>query len=373
MTRKSVKFFVDDITAPWGLEQAVIRLANNLSNHGHDVSVVSFFSVSSPVAFDIDRKVAIKHLNLTNTLIDDSYIKRLNGFMGLIRAVVREVKGANIIISASSFISVALPLCKMIPGNQCTNLIAWEHGVYDSVGKVLKIFRAFMYKYIDNIVVLTQSQQNVYQKHNFMMPKVIPNEAPKINIEFHKIEKRKTFISAGRLSFEKGFDVLISDIYPLLITNPEWKLEIYGDGPMQKELEDLIANLDIGQQVKLYSRTPSVIQKLSTSYIYLMASRYESFGLILIEAQICGLPVVAYDCESGPREIIHHGKDGFLIPSGRADMFREAVKKLIEDDYLYNSMSTQARQSSLAFDGEDIYAKWSEIFNQSDHNRKGNR
>ena len=100
------------------------------------------------------------------------------------------------------------------------------------------------------------------------------------------------------------------------------------------------------------------------SSLFVLPSRYEGFGLVLIEAMACGLPVVSFDCENGPRNIIRDGQNGFLVQAFDVDAFAERLLTLIRDDELRKKMGAEARQSSRQYQIEDIAMRWKSLFEE---------
>ena len=133
---------------------------------------------------------------------------------------------------------------------------------------------------------------------------------------------------------------------------PEWTLDIFGEGEEWDDLSSLIKGLSLSETVHLMGKS-SMIQDVMPGYsVFALSSRFEGFGLVLVEAMSCGLPVVSYACPCGPRDIIRDGIDGFLVPPGDEATLAERICQLIEDENLRTKMGTAALERAKEFSFE---------------------
>ena len=165
-------------------------------------------------------------------------------------------------------------------------------------------------------------------------------------------------IAVGNLFHVKGFSRLI-DVWSIVYQRyPEWSLSIYGDGYLREELQQKINGLSLTEVVKLEGKVKNIRDAYMQSSFSLISSYEESFSLTLLEAQTCGLPVIAFDCPWGPSELITHGVDGFLIPEGDIQAFADKVCELIENKELRNEMGHNAFRHSKLFSEEEVMSRW---------------
>jgi glycosyltransferase involved in cell wall biosynthesis len=169
-------------------------------------------------------------------------------------------------------------------------------------------------------------------------------------------------ISAGRFERRKGFDRLIAAYAPLARTNPDWQLHIYGRGNEQQRLEKQIAELGVGAHVKLMGFTDDLAARLSEASIYAMASVYEGFPMVLLEAMSRGLPMVSYDCPRGPGELIDDGQNGFLVDDGDTAGLTAALARLMDDFGLRRRLAQRALADVDAYTTAAIAQRWEELF-----------
>ena len=144
---------------------------------------------------------------------------------------------------------------------------------------------------------------------------------------------------------------------------PDWQLYIYGSGEDEKSLQDLRKQLNLEDFVFLNPATDQVKEKLCDSGIYVMTSRFEGLPMTLIESQSCGVPIVSFDCDCGPAEIITDGVDGFLVPQDDIVQFVQAVVKLARDEDLRRQFGAAAKLNSQRFAPEKIAEIWQNLFN----------
>jgi glycosyltransferase involved in cell wall biosynthesis len=144
----------------------------------------------------------------------------------------------------------------------------------------------------------------------------------------------------------------------------DWTLDVYGNGN-REPYESLTRQMSIDtSRCHLHGPVTDVLKEYYSSSIFVLPSRYEGFGLVLIEAMACGVPVVAFDCENGPRSIITDGVDGFLIPPFDIDAFAEKVILLMNDDSLRKKMGENAQRTSSLYDIESVGFQWRWLFDE---------
>lgn len=175
-------------------------------------------------------------------------------------------------------------------------------------------------------------------------------------------QSSKKVIAVGRHAYEKGFDNLLKIWKKVVEIYPDWILEIYGKSDEKFELQELAENLNLTENIVFYEPVQNINEKYSEASFYLMTSRFEGFGLVLIEAMAAGLPCVAYDCPSGPRNIIDNGKNGFLIQNNNEKDYINAVKILIEDKELRIRLGETAKSVVKKYDIDKIMQRWNQFF-----------
>jgi glycosyltransferase involved in cell wall biosynthesis len=174
----------------------------------------------------------------------------------------------------------------------------------------------------------------------------------------------KIIIAAGRLTRQKGFDLLIEAFASVADAHPDWQLRIYGDGKERAALRRLIHRLHLYNHVFLMGGTTGLEQELPKGAMFVLSSRAEGFGMVLIEAMAHGLPVVSFDCPNGPAEIISHERDGLLVPPGDLTGLAAAIQRLITDTGLRDALGTVALASAQRYDMSRIRPRWEHLFTE---------
>lgn len=168
-------------------------------------------------------------------------------------------------------------------------------------------------------------------------------------------------IGVGRYILQKGFDMLIDAWKIVSEKHPDWILKIYGDGD-QKDYLDQIERLGLKKTCILNSAVPTISDKYIESSIFVLSSRFEGFGMVITEAMACGLPAISFACPCGPKDIINHGKDGFLVQPGNIQELANRIIYTIENQEERVKMGIEARKNSERFRIEKIADQWKALF-----------
>lgn len=221
-------------------------------------------------------------------------------------------------------------------------------------------------KGLDKMVVLTDYAVSEWPELNHL--RMIPDPLP-FNTKNCSPLNYKRVIAVGRYSYEKGYDLLLK-IWSIVEKKfHDWELDIYAMGdptPYVKSIDKLSIDK---KRCHLNSSLVDVEAEYLKSSILVQPSRTEGFGLVIIEAMSCGLPVVSFDCENGPRSIITDGEDGFLIPPFDIEMFANSLMRLMNDDSLRKNMGAKGKQKSLRYDIDIVGQQWKQLFDELMENR----
>ena len=192
---------------------------------------------------------------------------------------------------------------------------------------------------------------------------MIPDPLP-LKMEEKSTLQSKRIVTIGRYSYEKGYDYLLR-IWALVEKKyPDWQLNVYAMGdptPYVKLMDELSVD---PRRCHLNSSLVDVESEYLRSSILVQPSRAEGFGLVLVEAMACGLPVVAFDCENGPRSLITDGEDGFLIPPYDVELFADRLMLLMDDERLRAEMGEKGLLKSQHYHISKIACQWEQLFDE---------
>jgi len=176
--------------------------------------------------------------------------------------------------------------------------------------------------------------------------------------------EQQSILAVGRLETQKGFDLLIEAFAILRVTQPRWHLIILGEGSARGALQQRLDALGLHTRVHLPGNVGNPADWYEAADIFVMSSRFEGFPNALIEAMAYGLPVVSFDCETGPAEVIEDGSDGLLVRAGDTQALADALTTLMSDETLRHRLATQARKSSQRYSAPRITAQWDALIDK---------
>ncbi len=237
--------------------------------------------------------------------------------------------------------------------------IACEHIALNSFSKHIQYLKYFFLKRMKYVVVLTKKDMATYNSKNINAIH-IPNP---VNYKgFIRNNKRNNIILAvGRLEHQKGFDRMLSIWADFKKHDQKSKLVIAGDGSQKEFLINLAEKLHIDDSVNFVGRINNIDDMYKSTDLLLMTSYYEGMPLALLEAKSWSMPVIAYDCPTGPKEIINDSVDGFLVKDNDSKDFVNKLLMLSNDDELYYRMSESTCLTSQNFSVEEIKTLWQSL------------
>lgn len=211
----------------------------------------------------------------------------------------------------------------------------------------------------DHFVVLTKEDERYWED----VPRitVIPNMLSFSFTEPASLSNKKV-IAVGRYDYQKGFDYLIDAWAIVNKHQPEWVLEIIGGGEWKSRLQKQIDESGLQDCICLKAPTSDIEEEYRQASMLVMSSRYEGFGMVLVEAQSAGLPVISFTCKCGPRDIITDGMDGFLVAEKDVAGLANTMLCLMQDEKMRRSMGMAAMKNSRRFSETAVMGQWEELF-----------
>lgn len=357
-----------------GMERVLTNKANWLARHGYAVTIVTTDQHGEPPFFALDDKV--QQIDLGIGYEDNNgkgLLNKLVHYPGKQRRhkkrLTQILKREKPDICISMFCNEVSFITKLRDGSKKVLEIHFSKkkrlqygrkGLWRIADKLRSINDERLVRKFRHFIVLTEEDKTLWGS----LPniRVIPNAntfTPKLTSSLDE----KKVIAVGRYTHQKGFERLIKAWAIVHKTNPDWKLEIIGDGEERQMLLQFIFDLGLSDCISLKPFTADMNSVYLGASIIAMSSRYEGLPMTLIESQAYGIPAVSFDCQCGPKDIINDGANGFLVPEGDCTSLANRLCQLIEDENLRKQMGAAAKLASKRYDEEAIMNQWEELFN----------
>lgn len=358
---------VDELHRAGGLERSLATKAHGWLAAGHQVEVLT---LNAPAAdfFPLSEQIGRPSLGICYRR-DESLLSYRNAVTAirhfrLLRRFLRLSKHDFIINSGYGFDFYFLPLLR----RRSSVIIKENHSSrYPSAearlgwwGRIKSKLRRTFESLYDYVLFLSAEEAALSGLGN---ARVIPN-AIELDDLSRSYDRKSHVIAAGRICPVKGFDRLVNAWAIAASRLPGWSLHIYGDGEPGdiSALRKLISSHGLDASAHLWPATSDIRQCMAESRIYAMTSRGECFPMVLLEAMQLGLPIVAFDCPTGPRNIVDQGVNGELVPEGDTKAFAEALVSLALDPARQDSISRAARYKVRQFEVSQVMPMWEGLF-----------
>jgi glycosyltransferase involved in cell wall biosynthesis len=257
----------------------------------------------------------------------------------------------------------ALSLFAAMFGRPEVVVVAQEHANLSVYPEALRRAIGEHYRRLDVVTVLTATDLAGYERllaGSATRLERIPNAVPRMPGE-PAAEREKLVLAAGRLAAVKGFDLLIEAFARVAERHPDWRLLIQGYGAERPKLEAAIAAHRLDGRVELGRGAPQLGEVMARAGVFALSSRHEGFGMVLLEAMSKGMAIVAFDCPTGPRELIDDGRNGILVPAEDVPAFADALSRVIADVDLRRRLGTAALQTAQDYGMDAIGRRWEEL------------
>lgn len=357
-----------------GTERILINKMNWLAEHGYDIYALTYEQGDHPFAFPLSDKV--QHIDLNTRfypLYKYSAIKRLWLTFWLRCQFLRKLREFVIhyrpdVMVCTTYAPFEIKALTKVCRPLSIPFFIESHHIYlktKDISLLSLIFhrnKPFTRNHLiaaNRVVSLTEDDAKEWRKVVDRVD-VIPNMVNPNLTKTYSNQTMQQVIFACRLEEDKGLSDLL-DVWKIVHEHhPDWTLQIYGTGTQKNWFIDQVDRLNIG--IHVHNPVADIMEKYRNSSILILTSILEPFGLVLVEAMSCGLPVVAFDCPYGPAKIITDSVDGFLIKHRDIKSFANRVCQLIEDKELRHRMGHAAIQSVHRYSPEQIMPKWQALF-----------
>lgn len=372
-----IVYCTDSICYPGGIQNITITKANGLAQMGHQVWIIVTDNKYPPL-HPVDPKVQV--INLDINYFEDDWKSRFYVIKSIlikrkkhkkaISKLLNEIK-PNVVISTGTseknFLAKIQIESKPVFIREIHSLknyrLAHARTFIDKIIAILGDWYDYSWniRNYDQIVVLTNEDKDLNWSNHSKISVIGNPIATKTPTTLAQLTNKK-FITAGRLVYLKNYQSLINAWKIVSQKHPDWLLEIWGDGLLKENLLNQINSFKLNDKVFLKGYTNDIISKMLDSSGYVLSSLHEGMPLVLIEAMSCGLPIVSYACQCGPKDLIENGKNGFLCEVSDEKKLAEHICTIIEDNTLRIKMGQASKKKAEEFQLDRILTKWINLF-----------
>lgn len=373
--KRKIAYHTYGIFNSGGMERVLINKANYLVEHGYDVTIIVTES-GKDTFYPLSNRVKIIDLNIGYHALSGK--SPIYSAFQMLKKQMKHKRMLKELLNNNSFdIFITLQHRFFIPQFQDGSKKIFEFHfskanvkyeferksiAYRFLYSSLNWYQQRSIKLYDRFVTLTKEDLAL---QGFPKNGIAIENALSFTTDQSADLASKKIISIGRLSYQKGYDYLLKAWQKVCERDTSYTLHIYGAEQTEGEmLRQYVLDYKL-INIFFYSPVKNIQEKLLESSIYVMSSRCEGFGMVLLEAMECGLPCISYACQCGPSEIINDGEDGILVQKvGDVDGLATALLKLMKDDDLRLSMGKEAKKNISRYSEQMIMDKWERLFNE---------
>lgn len=374
-------FIIKSFAQVAGVERVMSDKMNYLEQQGHQILLLTYEQGHHPLIFHLNHN--IKHVDIDCCffrLHGISILKRIYKSIKLKQTFKERIKKVIADFKPDAVISPTYPpdvIGELVCTKGKAKLILESHMAYIQLMKSLCKKRSFvnniaakiydwktlyLLKQCDCMVVLTRGDYLFWSKHLDNV-RILPNPLTFYPSNTDDVEKEQNrIISIGRLTAIKRFDRLIDAFAIASKKNPNWHLDIFGDGSDKDILNAQITTLGLENRIFIHPATNDIYTEIKRSQFLAMTSESEGFTLVLIEAMSCGVPCLSFDCPYGPGEIIEDKKNGILVSNGNTLEFANKMEYLMNHPDIVKGMGDYARKTAEQYKKEVVIKKWEQLY-----------
>lgn len=358
--RKRKITFVNASLTDGGSERVMSIIANYLAEIGLDVTMIL---VRNKIrTYEVNDKVNLIQLELKSSNIVINFIKRIYR----LRKIIKKSDTDTIVSFMTDINFITILSClglnkKLLISERAHPLIGKDKNTKKPL--FARIMIKILYPIADVVVFQTEFAKKCYPEKIQLKSVIIPNPISQNLLNPYNGQRNKVIVAAGRLSEQKNFNLLISAFYQVTKIHNDFKLKIYGQGALLKELIDLTKKLDIEEKVEFPGYVDDLARCIMDASIYVSSSDYEGISNSMLEAMAMGLPTVCTDCPvGGAAMVIDNNVNGVLVPVGDEIALTNAMLKIIEDDQFASLLSREAIKVRDHYSVSKICKLWLDVF-----------
>lgn len=355
----NICFVSGDMSRAGGTERVLSIIANELckDKSKYNIHILNITNESNTSYFKLNKEVK------TERILQGKDINFKKEYISVVKGIRKYIKENNIDILVDVEVIASL---FSIPATRFTKtkLISWEHfNFYEDNGSNLREYaRRLAARFANCIITLTEQDKENYLNNLNIKGKIdyIYNPVEKVNNEACDINS-KQIISVGRLTYQKGFDLLCEVANKVLKENEQWKWIILGDGEDKEKLQEKIKEYELEDRLILKGNVSNVEDYYKNSSLYVMTSRFEGLPMTLLEAKTYKLPIVSFNCLTGPAEIVKNNVNGLLISPENIEVMSDKLNMLLKDENELREFSDNAQVDIEKFELKPIIEKWDNL------------
>lgn len=338
-----------------GAERVMSLLSTDWVEHGYSISIAtlagnsrSFYKLHNSIEV-ISLDVASESQSVKDTIIAN--YKRIVA----IKKVILE-HDPDLVIAFMTTTNVLTTLAAKLAKKPI--IISERNNFYRVKSKIWRLLRCIVYPFSNTLIVQSEHDKEKYYYHSNVH--VVLNPLV-LDHNYENIQRQKMILAVGRLQQHKGFHLLLKVFSQLNAKG--WHLSILGEGPERASLEKLALELNIEKNVSMPGRVTDVEEYYKKASVFVLPSNSEGFPNALIEAMGYGCASVAFDCLTGPSDIIDNNKNGILIKVGNVNKLHELIQYLIDQPEKREELGNNAKKIVAELNIEKITIKWFQIIN----------
>ncbi|WP_373598231.1 glycosyltransferase [Paraclostridium bifermentans] len=347
---KKITFQLTNMGIAGGVERVVSIWANYFSQN-HDIEIVTENQQTS--FYNLEKNIKMGKLN---------YFSNIK-FLPIIRLIIiykflKSREDGETIIFNKYIPTTSIYILRKLGLFKNLNLIYFAHS---GTSQFINFYKFYQTKQIfnayDKVICLYEDlnkESKLIKREKIVI--ICNPTAIKVSEEYKA--DSKNFLTVGRLSYPKGYDMLIDSWNIVSKELKDWKLLIVGSGELEYELKEKCRELSLENSIEFIPATKNISQYYMDASIFLSSSRYEGLPMVVLEALEAGLPIVSYDIDANKKLVTDNG---ILVESYNIEKFAEAMIKLAKDKSIRQEMSVNSKRYSKEYDIENIVTSWNEI------------
>ena len=359
-----------------GIERTLSDKANWMVGQGHHVMFVTYMQGDDSIYFPLDERVQLYDLACsTFSLYKYPVYSRFFHFRKLqnrlrerLKIVLDDFSPDVLVVAIPSAEDFVWDLMKV---TQNAKVIIESHVAFDYFLMGKSFTDRLLYvlfsplkaiRKADLLIALTEHDASCWRRHRVKNVQVVSNPVTYYADNINDIKKERCrIIAVGRLTSQKRFDRLVEAFSRISDKYPEWYIDIYGEGELRCTLEDLIKSKGLSRRVNIMNFVQDIYSEYKRSQFIVLSSDYEGFGLVIIEAMACGIPVVSTDCPYGPSDIIDNGETGLLAKMEIEDL-AEKMEWMMSHEKERVVMGENAYKKAVQYRKEVVMPRWEEVY-----------